>query len=60
MKLGVLPLLDHYYYPLINPKKHLHKSLFEDRELSGIDWNVSEQLTLLEKFNFISLRKWSH
>jgi predicted O-methyltransferase YrrM len=52
MKLGILPILDHYYQPLINPKKHLSKSLREDRELSGIDFNIEEQLNLLSKFNY--------
>jgi hypothetical protein len=27
MSLGILPVLDQYYQPLINPKKHLKKSL---------------------------------
>jgi len=52
MYLGVLPVLDHYYQPLINPKKHLTKSLRDDRDLRGIDLNVEEQLNLLEKFNY--------
>lgn len=50
-KVGVYPLLDHYYEPLFNPK-HLRKPLSEDRQLIGIDWNVSEQLQLLERFNY--------
>lgn len=50
MKLGVYPILDHYYSPLINPKKHLKKSLREDRNLPGINFNVEEQLELLDKF----------
>jgi Methyltransferase domain len=50
--LGVLPILDHYYQPLINPKKHLKKSLRDDRSLPGIDFNVQEQLDILSKFNF--------
>jgi len=52
MKLGILPVLDDYYQPLINPKKHLTKSLRDDRELLGIDFNVEEQLNLLAKFNY--------
>jgi len=52
MKLGIMPILDHYYQPLINPKKHLNKSLRDDRELKGIDFNVKEQLNLLSKFNY--------
>lgn len=52
MKVGVLPLIDHYYYPMINPKKYLKKSLREDRELPGIDLNVAAQLELLGHFNY--------
>lgn len=52
MKRGVLPVRDHYYQPLINPRKHLQKSLREDRNLPGIDFNISEQLQLLVSFDF--------
>jgi len=52
MQLGILPVLDHYYQPMINPKKHLTKSLRDDRELQGIDFNAEEQLDLLAKFNY--------
>lgn len=50
-KVGIYPLLDHYYEPLFNPS-HLRKPLSEDRELKGIDWNVTEQLDLLKRFKF--------
>lgn len=50
-KVGIYPVLDHYYEPLFNPD-HLRKPLSEDRELLGIDWNVDEQLELLRKFHF--------
>ncbi len=50
-KVGIYPLLDHYYEPLFNPA-HLRKPLSEDRELRGIDWNEAEQLDLLSKFHF--------
>ena len=49
---GVLPVADHYYQPLINPGKHLKKSLRDDRPLPGIDFNVKEQLQLLSQFNY--------
>jgi predicted O-methyltransferase YrrM len=52
MELGILPVLDHYYQPMINPKKHLLKSLRDDRELPGIDLNTEAQLDLLAKFNY--------
>ncbi|GAA0879717.1 class I SAM-dependent methyltransferase [Algoriphagus jejuensis] len=50
--LGILPILDHYYQPLTNPKKHLKKSLREDRVLKGIDWNIERQLEILNQFHF--------
>src|ERR1700721_507849 len=50
-KVGIYPLLDHYYEPLFNPA-HLRKPLSQDRELLGIDWNVTEQLELLQKFHY--------
>ena len=49
---GVLPIRDHYYQPLINPKKHLTKSLREDRVLKGLDFNIETQLNLLNHFSF--------
>lgn len=52
MKVGILPILDHYYQPMINPKKHLSKSLRDDRELTGIDLNIKEQLNVLSSFNY--------
>ena len=50
-KLGVFPILDHYYEPLFNPA-HLRNSLSIDRDLAGLDWNIAEQLDLLSKFHF--------
>lgn len=52
MRIEILPIIDHYYQPMVNPKKHLIKSLREDRELPGINFNTTEQLNLLLKFNF--------
>lgn len=52
MKLGILPVIDHYYQPLINPKKHLTKSLKDARELPGIDFNEKGQLEVLARFNY--------
>ncbi|MGD1282458.1 class I SAM-dependent methyltransferase [Mycobacterium seoulense] len=50
-KVGVFPVLDHYYEPLFNPA-HLRKPLSDDRDLPSIDWNLAEQLDLLKKFHF--------
>lgn len=50
-KVGIFPILDHYYEPLFNPA-HLRKPMSNDRELAGIDWNVATQLDLLSRFRF--------
>ena len=54
MKLGLLPVLDQYYQPLINPRKYLKNSLRDERNLPGIDFNVTDQLNLISKFNYNS------
>jgi len=51
-KIGVLPVNDHFYQPLINPHKHLYKSLRLDRSLPGIDFNIDTQIKMLDSFNF--------
>ena len=48
---GVLPIRDHYYEPLFNPK-HLRYSLRKDRILNGINFNIKEQLEILNQFNY--------
>ncbi len=53
MNVGMLPVVDHYYQPLINPAKHLTQSLRKDRNLPGIDFNTSAQLQLLDSFNYV-------
>ena len=52
MKLGVFPILDNYYEPLVNPHKHLTNFSWKERPLLGIDLNIKEQLMILEKFNY--------
>jgi hypothetical protein len=52
MSVGVLPIRDQYYQPLINPRKYLQKPLGEPRVLPGIQWNIAEQLDLLKKFHY--------
>lgn len=51
MRIGVFPIIDHYYEPLFNPK-HLTESRGENRLLPAIDLNVEEQLAVLSKFSF--------
>ncbi len=50
-RLGVYPILDHYYEPLFN-ERHLHTALEKKRELQSIDFNDKEQLLLLSKFDY--------
>lgn len=52
MRVGILPVADHYYEPLINPRKHLSTPLNHERILPGIDMNVNEQLALLASFKY--------
>ncbi len=50
-KVGMFPIVDHYYEPLFNPR-HLSRPLDEDRSLPGIDFNDAGQLALLARFQF--------
>jgi len=50
-RVGVIPVFDHYYEPLFNPK-HLRYSLRKERFLPGIDFNDKEQLDILSRFNY--------
>jgi hypothetical protein len=50
-RIGVLPIRDHYFEPLINPDA-LRYPLDRDRALPGIDMNVAEQLQFLAQFRY--------
>lgn len=52
MSVGVLPVRDQYYQPLINPGKYLRQPLDRPRSLGGIQWNLEEQLQLLKQFRY--------
>ena len=51
LKIGVFPILDHYYEPLFN-SCHLVRPLSDERNLPGVEWNEEEQVKLLESFSF--------
>lgn len=51
MKVGVFPIIDHYYEPLFKSSL-IARSLNMDRRLTGMQWNVDEQLNTLRKFNY--------
>lgn len=53
MQVGVFPIRDHYYEPQFDMSQ-LRRHPSEERELPGIDWNIDEQLTLLDKLRFAS------
>lgn len=52
LAIGIFPLRDHYYEPMVNPK-HLRFSLRKDRSLPGIELNVEGQLKLLSAFSYV-------
>lgn len=49
--MGVFPIIDHYHEPRFDHRQ-LMRPLRDERDLPGIDWNIEEQLALLEKFEF--------
>ena len=51
MKVGVFPIRDHYYEPQFDNQNPM-PSFYEDRNLPGINWNISEQLEMIKKFVF--------
>lgn len=50
-KIGVFPIVDHYYEPLFN-NLHLRKSLSSPRNLPGIHLQIDKQINLLNKLNY--------
>ena len=51
MKIGIMPIRNHYYEPLIDGKQ-LSRPCNQARSLPGIDWNVEGQRALLETLTF--------
>ena len=51
VNVGVFPIRDHYYEPLFNDR-HIRRPLSDDRVLPGVDWNLEEQLEVLNSFSF--------
>ena len=47
-RIGVFPIMDHYYEPLFQPK-YLTRKLSDDRLLPGLDLRSPEQLQLLSQ-----------
>lgn len=51
---GVLPVVDHYYEPLVLPSGHLVQPLDDIRDLPGLDMDLGAQVALLASFDFES------
>jgi Methyltransferase domain len=50
-RIGVLPVRRHYYEPFVCPADLL-RPLEEERELPGIDWNLTAQRELLQELRY--------
>ncbi|SRR6266478_3438184 len=53
VRIGVLPIRKHYYEPFVSAEDLLYP-LERERPLPGIDWNIPEQLALLESLRYES------
>jgi len=51
IKVGVFPILNHYYEPQFDYRVP-HDPFSKERILVGIDWNIAEQLNLLDSFSY--------
>jgi len=51
IRIGVLPIRNHYYEPFVDPRV-LRRPLDEERDLPGIDLNVQGQLDFLSALTF--------
>jgi hypothetical protein len=51
--IGLLPIRNHFYQPLINPNKHNLKSLRDERIIGGLDLNINKQKEIILSFNYV-------
>ena len=51
LKVGVFPIRNHYYEPQFDNRSPTPE-FSQDRTLPGINWNIAEQLELLERFKY--------
>lgn len=51
LRAGVFPIRDHYYEPQFD-FRHRRRPWSQERPLPGINWNVPEQLALLDQLRF--------
>jgi len=50
-RLGVFPIVDHYYEPLFNDR-HLRRSLQDDRTIVGLDLDLGGQIAFLRQLDY--------
>jgi hypothetical protein len=51
INVGVFPIRNHYYEPQFD-NRYPRPEFSQDRALPGINWNISGQLEMLERFSF--------
>ena len=51
--IGLLPIRNHYFQPLINPNKHNLKSLRDERIIGELDLNINKQKEIILSFNYV-------
>jgi hypothetical protein len=51
LRAGVFPIRNHYYEPQFD-YRNIKKAFSEERFLPGIDWNIAEQIKMLERLSF--------
>ncbi len=49
---GLFPIAAHYYEPIFGLTTEQHTKISNKRSLPGIDWNLDEQITLLQTMQF--------
>ncbi len=51
LRVGVFPIRDHYYEPRFDMRNTLRR-FDEARSLPGVNWNIAEQLAILDDFQY--------
>ena len=52
-EVGLLPIHNHFYQPLINPNKHSLKPLNQERIIGGLEFNIDKQIEILNSFDYV-------
>ena len=51
-RIGVMPVRDHFYEPLVAPRRHVARPLAEPRALPGVELRTGDQLELLSRLRY--------